>query len=100
MGKECLKNWWEKSAAYAAPITVPETSAIAGGQICVWGDRMQPSSAYAPRHDMLCDEFSNLRARIPAFAQKVWSSYNSPEKEAFKADVSVYDRLLTKLLAK
>lgn len=96
--KNTWRHWFEGSAAYAAPIIVPRNSAIAGGQICVWGDKMQPKFAYAPRHDMLRDEFANLRARLPALAQKVWTSYNTPDKEAFKSDILLLDPLLSKLL--
>ena len=98
--KNIWRNWFEKSAAYASPVVVPETSAIAGGQICAWGDKMQPFWAFAPRHDMLRDEFASIRARTPALAQKVWTSYNSPDKESFKSALSELDPLLTKLLSK
>lgn len=96
--KNIWQHWWEKSAAHAAPITVPEDSPIIGGQLCVWGDYMQPSRAYAPRHDMLRDEFANLRLRLPALAEKVWTSYHAPDKDAFAADFAAHDALLDKLI--
>lgn len=96
--KNIWRNWWEKSAAYAAPVTVPEDSPVAGGQICVWCDCMQPAFSNTPRQDMLREEFANLRVRLPALAQKVWTSYDSPDAAAFMEDVSLHDKLLAKLL--
>lgn len=96
--KNVWQHWWEKSAAQAAPIVVSETAAIAGGQLCVWGDRMQPARAYGPRHDMLRDEFSHLRVRLPALAEKVWTSYRTPDREAFMKDLALHDAAMDKLL--
>ncbi len=96
--KNIWQHWWEKSPAHIAPIEVPTNSAIAGGQLCIWGDRMQPSMAYAPRHDMMREEFSHLRARVPALAEKTWTSYNTVDKDAFLADFAVHDATADKLL--
>ena len=96
--KNIWQHWWEKSAAHETPITVPEDAPIVGGQLCVWGDCMQPSRAEAPRHDMLRTEFANLRLRLPALAEKVWTSYHEVDKDAFAADFSAHDALLDKLI--
>ena len=96
--KNIWQHFWEKSEASRAPIEVTPTDSIIGGQLCVWGDRMQPSAAYAPRHDMLRDEFSHLRLRLPALAEKTWTSYNSVDKDAFTADLAVHDKTADTLL--
>lgn len=88
--KNRWEHWWEKSQACEKPIVTDRDPAILGGQICVWGDLMQPTNAYAPRHDMLRDEFGHLARRLPALAEKTWTSYGSPDKEAFMRDT---DRL-------
>ncbi len=96
--KNVWEHWWEKSPAHIAPIEVPQDAAVAGGQLCVWGDRMQPSQAYAPRHDMLREEFTHLRVRLPALAEKTWTSYNSVDKDAFVTDFAAHDTTADKLL--
>lgn len=97
--KNIWEHWFDKSAAYGTPIIVPEDSLIAGGQMCTWGDDMQPKQPYAPRMDMLQDEFANLRERVPALAQKVWTSYEVPDKEAFKRDALLLDKMFINLFA-
>ena len=96
--KNRWEHWWEKSLAYNAPIVTDESPSISGGQICVWGDYMQPSKGYAPRHEMLRDEFENLRNRIPALAEKTWTSYRTLDKEKFMQDLyylnDVFDKLI------
>lgn len=96
--KNVWTHWWEKSVASVTPVEVPKDSPILGGQMCVWGDAMSPKNAFAPRHDMIREEFGDLRLRLPALAEKVWSSYNNPDKDAFKADFAHHDRLLSKIL--
>ncbi len=98
--KNVWNHWWEKSQATEKPIEVPKDAPIHGGQMCVWCDKMQPKVAYAPRHDMIREEFTALRLRLPAFAEKVWTSYHVPDKEAFRADFAEHDKLLSKILAK
>ncbi len=96
--KNIWQHWWEKSAARETPIIVPEDSPIIGGQLCVWGDYMQPSRAKEPRHDMLHTEFTHLRQRLPALAEKSWTSYNKVDKDAFMTDFAAHDALLEKLI--
>ena len=57
--KNRWEHWWKKSLATKSPIVTEDSSWILGGQLCVWGDRMQPKNAYAERSDMLRDEFYN-----------------------------------------
>ncbi len=92
-------HWWPKSFAYEKPIVVPKNDLILGGQLCAWCDKMQPEKAYAPRRDMLRDEFENIRYRLPALAEKVWTSYNTPDKESFAADLKIQNNLFEKLLS-
>ena len=75
-----------------------ESPSILGGQICVWGDRMQPSNEYAPRCEMLRDEFEKLRNRIPALAEKTWTSYRTIDKEKFMSDLSYLNNVFDKLI--
>lgn len=96
--KNRWENWWERSLAYNAPIVTDKTPSILGGQLCVWGDKMQPSNGYAPRPSMLRDEFSNLRERLPALAEKNWTSYRALDKEKFLADLHHLDSILEKLI--
>ncbi len=96
--KNIWQHWWEKSPAFKTPITVPQDSPVIGGQLCVWGDNMQPAVAELPRYDMLRTEFTNLRQRLPALAEKVWTSYHTVDKAAFAADFVAHDALLDKLI--
>ncbi len=96
--KNVWTHWWEKSVASVTPVVVPKDAPIGGGQMCAWGDRMQPKHAYAPRQDMIREEFGNIRTRLPALAEKTWNSYNTPDKAAFMADLAVTDGILTQLL--
>ena len=96
--KNRWEHWWEKSFAYNAPIVTEESPSILGGQICVWGDRMQPSNEYAPRCEMLRDEFEKLRNRIPALAEKTWTSYRTIDKEKFMMDLSYLNNVFDKLI--
>lgn len=98
--KNRWQHWWKESKAYEKPLVVDKNSDILGGQMCVWGDKMQPTNAYAPRHDMLRDEFANLRMRLPALAQKVWSSYIAPDKEQFMNDMNCLENMYDKLCKK
>ena len=91
--KNVWRNWNRKSAAFEKPIVVPKSSAIAGGQLCAWGDAMRPEIAFAPRREMLRREFANLYERAPAFAQKVWTSYDSPDWEPFRKNMAQLDEL-------
>ncbi len=59
---------------------------------------MKASSPYGPRADMLRDEFENLRQRLPALAEKVWTSYHTPDPQSFMSDLALLDRSLNKLL--
>ncbi len=96
--KNRWNHWWEKSQATKAPIVTEESPAILGGQICVWGDRMQPSNGYAPRCDMLRDEFSKLKERLPALAEKTWTSYQTVDKEEFLSDLHCLDEVIDNVL--
>ncbi len=96
--KNVWKNWYEKSAAHEAPIVVPRESAVLGGQICAWGDKMQPKYAYAPRQQMLRDEFLNLCERVSALSQKVWTSFAAPDSVAFWEDAEKLQSVLFKTL--
>lgn len=96
--KNRWNHWWEKSQATKAPIVTEESPAILGGQICVWGDRMQPSNGYAPRCDMLRDEFSKLKERLPALAEKTWTSYQTVDKEKFVSDLHCLNDVFDKLI--
>ncbi len=90
-------HWWEVSPASKAPIETPDSSSILGGQICVWGDHMQPSKAYAPRHDMLREEFSNIQQRLPALAEKTWTAHNKPDKDEFISDMNYLNGVFSKM---
>ncbi len=96
--KNVWTHWWEKSAASVSPVVVEKDAPVGGGQMCVWGDKMQPERAYAPRHDMIREEFGNLRTRLPALAEKTWTSYNAPDKASFLEDLAATDALLSRLL--
>ncbi|MBR5295580.1 MAG: family 20 glycosylhydrolase, partial [Clostridia bacterium] len=96
--KNIWDHWWPKSFAHEKPIEVPKNDLILGGQLCAWCDKMQPTRAYAERHVMLRDEFSNIRLRLPALAEKVWTSYNAPDKEKFMSVLKETDLLLGKIL--
>ena len=96
--KNIWDHWWPKSFAHEKPIEVPKNDLILGGQLCAWCDKMQPTRAYAERHVMLRDEFSNVRLRLPALAEKVWTSYNAPDKEKFMSALKEQDMLLGKIL--
>jgi len=54
---------------------------------------MRPEIAFAPRREMLRREFANLYERAPAFAQKVWTSYDSPDWEPFRKNMAQLDEL-------
>ena len=90
-------HWWEESIASRSPIVVPPDSAIEGGQICSWGDKMTPRSAYAPRKEMCEEEFSNLSLRLPALCEKLWNSYTTPDPSSFRARLTETERLLRTL---
>lgn len=96
--KNIWSNWWEVSLAYEKPVVVPQDSPILGGQLCSWGDVMSPRSAFGPRPEMIREEFGDLRLRLPALAEKVWNSYQTPDKEAYNADFPAHDRLLSQLI--
>ncbi len=96
--KNRWNHWWEKSLATNAPIVTEKSPAILGGQICVWGDRMQPSNGYAPRPQMLRDEFASLKCRLPALAEKTWTSYQTVDKEEFMSDLHCLNEVIDKLL--
>ena len=82
--KNVWQNWWEKSLAYEHPITVQKESEILGGQICVWRDYMKEKYEYAPLSDMLRDEFSFICDRVPALAEKTWTSYCTSDAAEFE----------------
>jgi len=92
------ENFWEASVASRTPIVVDRNSPILGGQMCAWGDNMQPAHAYAPRPDMIREEFGNLRERLPALAEKVWNSYTDPDPAAFAEIFARTDLLLNEIL--
>ena len=93
--KNRWQNWWEESFAYEKPIVVSPESNIGGGQMCSWGDKMTPSAAYAPREEMIREEFGAIRLRLPALAEKLWNSYTTPDKQEFMATLEQTDRLLS-----
>lgn len=98
--KNFWDHWWENSPASKAPIVTEKSSSILGGQICVWGDKLQPSNGYAPRHDMLRDEFSNIQKRLPALAEKTWTSYRVPEIDKFMSDMDYFNSVFDKMVCK
>ncbi len=99
--KNVWTHWWEKSVASVTPIEVSKNAPIHGGQMCVWGDKMQPTASWAKvatREEMIRESYADLRYRLPALAEKTWNSYNSPDKAAFMADLKARDALLEKIL--
>ncbi len=96
--KNRWENWWENSLAYKSPIVTDKDPAILGGQLCVWGDKMQPINGYAPRHDMLREEFSNLQNRLPALAEKTWTSYHTVDKEEFVSDMNCLNNIFGRMV--
>ena len=93
--KNRWQNWWDQSFAYEKPIVVSPDANIGGGQMCSWGDKMTPSAAYAPREEMIREEFGSIRLRLPALAEKLWNSYTTPDKQEFMAGLARTDRLLS-----
>lgn len=56
-----FENWWERSAAYGNPITVPESDALLGASLCAW--------------EMTYDEeISTVMANLAALSERVWST--------------------------
>lgn len=92
------ENFWEASIASKAPIFVDKNAPILGGQMCSWGDNMQPRHAYAPRPDMIREEFENLSHRLPALAEKVWNAYTSPDKDLFLQRLAAAKEKLKEIL--
>lgn len=92
------ENFWEASIASKHPVIVEADAPILGGQMCVWGDNMQPSHAFAPRHDMIREVFGNLADRLPALAEKVWNPYTSPDKADFMSRMRTVQKQSEKIL--
>lgn len=98
--KNVWTHWWDESPAFHSPISVDKDAPVLGGQICSWGDRIHPDVAYAPRADMIKEEFYNVLLRLPALAEKTWTSYNAPDKEAFKKDYKNFKLILENVINK
>lgn len=96
--KNVWTHWWEESSAFKTPIVVDKNSPVLGGQICSWGDRIHPDVAYVSRADMIKDEFYNVVLRLPALAEKTWTSFNTPDKEAFKRDYEFFVQRLENII--
>ena len=92
------ENFWEASIASKAPIIVDKNAPILGGQMCIWGDNMQPRHAFAPRHDMIREAFDNLTHRLPALAEKTWNPYTSPDKTEFLQRLAAAKKKMNNLL--
>lgn len=96
--KNRWEHWWENSLAFKSPVVTEQSSSISGGQLCVWCDLMQPSNGYAPRHAMLRDELALVKDRLPALAEKTWTSYQTIDKETFVQDMQELNGLFDKLI--
>lgn len=96
--KNVWTHWWEESPASVSPISVDKDAPVLGGQLCSWGDRIHPDVAYAPRADMIKEEFYNIVLRLPALAEKTWTSNNSPDKEEFKKDYEFFKLCLEDII--
>ncbi len=95
--KNVWDHWWPKSFAHEKPIVVPETSAILGGQLCAWCDKMHRTK-YAPRPQMLKDEWERIRLRIAPLSEKLWNSYQVPDKEEFMKTLALQDERVEKMI--
>lgn len=96
--KNVWTHWWDQSFAFKNPIRVDKDAPVLGGQICSWGDRLHPDVAYASRAEMIKDEFYNVALRLPALAEKTWTSFNTPDKEAFKKDYEFFMQCLETII--
>ena len=94
------QNWWDQSPASRQPINLAHDAPVDGGQMCSWGDHMTLRSAYAPRPQMLAEEFAAVAHRLPALSEKLWNSYSKPDKAAFVYNLKVSTDLLYRMLSK
>ncbi|MBP3301066.1 MAG: family 20 glycosylhydrolase [Clostridia bacterium] len=86
--KNRWENWWEVSRAYEKPIVVPKDSAIDGGQMCSWGDKMTTHNPFGTEQEMCNEEFDCIALRFPALCEKLWNPYTTPDKVAFRARIN------------
>ena len=94
------QNWWDQSPASRQPINLAHDAPVDGGQMCSWGDHMTLRSAYAPRPQMIAEEFAAVAHRLPALSEKLWNSYSKPDKAAFVYNLKVSTDLLYRMLSK
>lgn len=95
--KNIWTHWWPKSFAHEKPIVVPPNDAILGGQLCAWGDKMYKTK-YAPRPHMLKDEWERVCLRIAPLSEKLWNSYNTPDKEEFMKTLALQEERFEKMI--
>lgn len=84
-----------KSPAYETPIVVPSDSNVPGAQLCVWGDLMVPQPS---NEEAVKEEFSLIRPRLAALAEKTWSLFSSLSAEDFETMYAHTDSVLQKML--
>lgn len=91
------RHWLDISIACKHDITVPETSPVLGGQICVWGDWLMalPSNEEACRA-----EFPLVAERVPALAEKTWNIDSTLTIDELEEKYSHTSSVLTALIRK
>ena len=89
------RHWWPNSVASRQEIVVPETSPVLGGQICAWGDGL---GAFPSNEEASRTEFSLIRERIPALAEKTWNVHSTLSEDDFTAAYAHTNAVLTRIL--
>ena len=76
-----FENWWERSAAYGNPITVPESDALLGASLCAWEMTFE-------------EEISTVMASLAALSERTWSIERCRTLEEFQSGFRrIYDML-------
>ncbi len=76
-----FENWWERSAAYENPITIPETGALLGASLCAWEMTYE-------------EEISTVMANLAALSERTWSIKRCRTLDEFWAGFRrIYDLL-------
>lgn len=91
------RRWTQSADDQTQPkryIIVPDSARVVGGQLCAWGDYLVE---YSSNEVAAAEEFANVRERISAASERMWSNSSDFDKVVFNDAAKAVDQIVGKI---